>query len=251
MKQIITLIFLSLSLISYAKDTKYDEYGQLITDAEQQEKDKKKGILQRGGYNPDIAEEGARQRQYRNQQAPHLNNSNTKTTITAGANSNVYRCKKNGKFVYLDEQAKNKGGVTSCEKIRGDVPEGLPVEKLKDDGSIRPTYKSEEVPQEVANQASVEVAAVEENNDLENIAFDKVKNSEQKAGAEEKISQEEKANTNTAANINSKVHENSCSGAVLYHGSTFIFNDSEPCPIPEEVFKSRKPIEAEPSYYTN
>lgn len=41
-----------------------------------------------------------------------------------------------------------------------------------------------------------------------------------------------------------------CSGAILYQGSTYIFNDSEPCPIPQAIFKARKPIEAEPSYYT-
>ncbi len=42
----------------------------------------------------------------------------------------------------------------------------------------------------------------------------------------------------------------SCSGAILYQGSTYIFNDSEPCPIPQAVFRARRPIEAEPSYYT-
>lgn len=42
----------------------------------------------------------------------------------------------------------------------------------------------------------------------------------------------------------------SCSGTILYRGSTYIFNDSEPCPIPQAVFRARKPIEAEPSYYT-
>lgn len=41
-----------------------------------------------------------------------------------------------------------------------------------------------------------------------------------------------------------------CSGAILYQGSTYVFNDSEPCPIPQAIFDARKPIEAEPSYYT-
>lgn len=41
-----------------------------------------------------------------------------------------------------------------------------------------------------------------------------------------------------------------CSGAVVYEGSTYVFNDKEPCPIPASVFQSRKPIEANPEYYT-
>ena len=55
--------------------------------------------------------------------------------------------------------------------------------------------------------------------------------------------------TTPSAENNSTVA--SCSGAVIYKGSTYIFNEQEPCPIPEEVFKKRKPIEADPSYYTN
>ena len=42
----------------------------------------------------------------------------------------------------------------------------------------------------------------------------------------------------------------SCSGAIVYKGSTYVFNDHEPCPIPEEIFEARKPIEANPEYYT-
>lgn len=40
-----------------------------------------------------------------------------------------------------------------------------------------------------------------------------------------------------------------CSGALLYKGSTYVFSDQEPCPIPEEVFEIRKPLEANPSFY--
>lgn len=40
-----------------------------------------------------------------------------------------------------------------------------------------------------------------------------------------------------------------CSGALVYQGSTYIFTDQEPCPIPEAIFKQRKPIEAIPEYY--
>ena len=40
-----------------------------------------------------------------------------------------------------------------------------------------------------------------------------------------------------------------CSGALLYKGSTYVFSDQEPCPIPEEVFEIRKPLEANPNYY--
>ena len=41
-----------------------------------------------------------------------------------------------------------------------------------------------------------------------------------------------------------------CSGAIVYKGSTYVFNDHEPCPIPEDIFEKRKPIEANPEYYT-
>lgn len=40
-----------------------------------------------------------------------------------------------------------------------------------------------------------------------------------------------------------------CSGALLYKGSTYVFSDLEPCPIPEEVFEARRPIEASADYY--
>ncbi|MBV7433943.1 hypothetical protein KRX19_02795 [Cardiobacteriaceae bacterium TAE3-ERU3] len=41
-----------------------------------------------------------------------------------------------------------------------------------------------------------------------------------------------------------------CSGAIVYKGSTYVFNDQEPCPILEEIFEARKPIEANPEYYS-
>lgn len=41
-----------------------------------------------------------------------------------------------------------------------------------------------------------------------------------------------------------------CSGAIVYKGSTYVFNDHEPCPIPKEIFEARKPIEANPEYYS-
>lgn len=53
--------------------------------------------------------------------------------------------------------------------------------------------------------------------------------------------------TNTA--YDTRTMGASCSGAIIYKGSTYIFNDNEPCPIPDQVFQSRKPIEAEPTYY--
>lgn len=40
-----------------------------------------------------------------------------------------------------------------------------------------------------------------------------------------------------------------CSGALLYKGSTYVFSDLEPCPIPDEVFAARRPLEANPHYY--
>ena len=40
-----------------------------------------------------------------------------------------------------------------------------------------------------------------------------------------------------------------CSGALLYKGSTYVFSDLEPCPIPDDVFQARRPIEASGDYY--
>ena len=40
-----------------------------------------------------------------------------------------------------------------------------------------------------------------------------------------------------------------CSGAVVFQGNTYIFNDREPCPIPASVFQARKPLEALPAFY--
>lgn len=40
-----------------------------------------------------------------------------------------------------------------------------------------------------------------------------------------------------------------CSGAIVFQGNTYIFNDREPCPIPAAVFQSRKPLEALPAFY--
>lgn len=40
-----------------------------------------------------------------------------------------------------------------------------------------------------------------------------------------------------------------CSGALLYKGSTYVFSDLEPCPIPDDVFRARRPIEASGDYY--
>lgn len=40
-----------------------------------------------------------------------------------------------------------------------------------------------------------------------------------------------------------------CSGALLYKGSTYVFSDLEPCPIPDDIFEARRPIEASGDYY--
>lgn len=41
-----------------------------------------------------------------------------------------------------------------------------------------------------------------------------------------------------------------CSGALLYQGNTYLFSEHEPCPIAHELFMNRKPLEAQPDYYT-
>ena len=53
-----------------------------------------------------------------------------------------------------------------------------------------------------------------------------------------------------ATETNTEPERAPCSGAIVYKGSTYVFNDHEPCPIPEEIFEARKPIEANPEYYT-
>lgn len=40
-----------------------------------------------------------------------------------------------------------------------------------------------------------------------------------------------------------------CSGAIVFQGGTYVFNEREPCPIPASVFQNRKPLEALPEYY--
>ncbi|PIE81357.1 MAG: hypothetical protein CSA10_01350 [Cardiobacteriales bacterium] len=42
-----------------------------------------------------------------------------------------------------------------------------------------------------------------------------------------------------------------CSGMIQFRGNTYIFDGKSPCPIPEDLFQTLTPIEAQPNYYLN
>lgn len=40
-----------------------------------------------------------------------------------------------------------------------------------------------------------------------------------------------------------------CSGVLRYQGNTYVFAEDQPCPIPQDIWHSLTPLEAQPSYY--
>lgn len=190
----------------------YDKNGRLITNAEQIHQDRENGILQRGGYNPQIAQETAeqRQRELAAKNVPKLGNT-TAVLPNALSERNIYRCKKGRADVYADDENKQK--FTNCVLLRRG----------------RADESSESLTQSVPNipDPTLIVQPAVKALPLPNDA----------------VSAQD-GNVLDQGKVNSP-----CSGAILYQGSTYIFNDSEPCPIPDAIFKSRHPIEAESSYY--
>lgn len=192
----------------------YDSYGQLITDYEQLQRDKEEGILQRGGYDPHAAAVGAAQRRARAGNAPVIGNSNAPNQNGLSDRS-IYRCKHNGKDIYADEDGKRK--FSQCQLIR----------KGKEEALTHQQAPAEADPSRFNSQAHIVPSATAQSNG------------------------ENQHPENSAPVVTAQGSGNiPCSGAILYKGSTYIFTEHEPCPIPEDIFKQRRPIEAEPDYYT-
>ena len=272
MKKLVFLLFIFCIPVfsqELAGRDNYDERGNLLGSEAQRQADAEQGILSRGGFNPAIAEE-YKQSQRKSINAPKLTNKNVKQQKkTAGASSNIYRCISGGKKVFVDEAKKNKFG--NCTLIKGSAPQDLPVEVLseqtpnaaeifgEDDSSfveIPDNTEGEVLPALVADNPNAAVPV------LKREARPQPSTDLRENQPKEEVKQEPatvlgKAVQNLAAisalsNANKAEEEKiPCSGAILYKGSTYIFSDNEPCPIPDLIFKTRKPIEADPTYYTN
>ena len=190
-----------------------------MTDYEQVQRDREAGVLQRGGYDPHAAAVGAAQRQARAGNAPTIGNSNAPNQNGISDRS-IYRCKNQGRDVYVDEDGKRK--FSRCQLIRrGKVEEEFVAQQAPTQADpsradaqthfVPSAYASTQAPAEEAafSQAEVHIPTI---------------------------------NAQGSGNL-------PCSGAILYKGSTYIFSEHEPCPIPADVFNQRRPIEAEPNYY--
>ena len=166
-----------------------------------------------------------------------LEKSNPSSAGSAGLNAsthNVYSCIDNGQKVFADED--NKAKFTNCVRIAkaeskttaksaltytiddpnaGFRPGNLTV--VNNDGNVvsPPTTPT-------ATPTAAPVAA---------------------SGSNVSVSVQSNGTPAVA------VYGNTCSGAISYQGHTYIFNEQEACPIPLEVFRSRKPLEALPAYY--
>lgn len=219
-KKISILLLLGVTCAQAQNQPSYDSYGQLITDYEQTQRDREEGILQRGGYDPQAAAVGAAQRQARTGNAPMIGNSNAPNPNSLSDRS-IYRCKHNGRDVYVDEDGKRK--FSQCQLIRQGKTEVLSQQQApaQADPSLL-NAQTHFVPptNSVATTAQTPPEAT-------------FTNPESTAPV---------VATQGSGNI-------PCSGAILYKGSTYIFTEYEPCPIPEDIFKQRRPIEAEPNYY--
>lgn len=190
-----------------------------MTDYEQVQRDREAGVLQRGGYDPHAAAVGAAQRQARAGNAPTIGNSNAPNQNGISDRS-IYRCKNQGRDVYVDEDGKRK--FSRCQLIRrGKVEEEFVAQQAPTQADpSRADAQTHLVPSAYASaQAPTEEAAFSQ--------------------AEAYIPT---INAQGSGNL-------PCSGAILYKGSTYIFSEHEPCPIPADVFNQRRPIEAEPNYY--
>lgn len=190
-----------------------------MTDYEQVQRDREAGVLQRGGYDPHAAAVGAAQRQARAGNAPTIGNSNAPNQNGISDRS-IYRCKNQGRDVYVDENGKRK--FSQCQLIRrGKVEEEFVAQQAPTQADpSRADAQTHLVPSAYASaQAPTEEAAFSQ--------------------AEAYIPM---INAQGSGNL-------PCSGAILYKGSTYIFSEHEPCPIPADVFNQRRPIEAEPNYY--
>lgn len=212
----------------------YDTKGNLITSQEQKQSDREQGILHRGGYNPDAKSAPPPPRP--------TNVAPADGSTHALSARNIYRCKSGKSEVYADEESKYK--FSQCRLVRRgseEPPEGVTVEKLSPNDS----QGQEQAPASKQTQTSQEAPSGQGSTPSQAGAQNSTP-AQQEAPAQTPAPQQ----VQTAQNPPQLNNEHACSGAILFKGNTYIFNASEPCPIPPEVFKNRRPIEAEPSYYT-
>lgn len=213
MKQLFLLLLLSLSLSAIAQTKAYyDKNGKLVTTEEQIQQDQEAGIIKRGGYNPQIAEQAALERLQNVKNAPKIGNSDAPAPGSSSAR-NVYRCKKGTTEVYADDENKHK--FSQCILVR------------RGTANQRQTRNSNnQSPPVVADPALLPQSQhIVPRTTPSNNAMNPVELAPAVA---------------TPA---------TCSGAVLYKGNTYIFNENEPCPIPDSVFSTRRPIEADQINY--
>ncbi len=214
------------------KPPEYDKNGRLITDFDQVRRDRESGILQRGGFNPEIAARAARERQKaaRYNGVPKLGNSNESANPNMLSEHNVYVCQKGNTKVFVDSEGRKK--CNNCHLVRQGKSEAVDNPEVRIVPLPEEALKAAQEAAEKEQQENKEMAATTES--TQETTQETTKEGAQES-SDEKVSQEILP----------------CSGAILYKGSTYIFNENEPCPMPEDVFKNRRPIEAEPTYYTN
>lgn len=233
------MLFAALAADSIWADTTYrpaefDSNGELIVTSSQEQTDRGNGILQRGGYNPSAAEAtaAARARTANPAAAAHIGNGNA--VPVPQSEHNIYRCKNGKTDVFVDEDGKKR--FSSCSIVRRGKNESSPLNKS---GALRPGETAdarEKTPQ-------MKVLPLPDNADSVNADMPV-------AGSAVVRQPDVQPSAPDAQPLASGAVSAPCSGAVLYKGSTYIFSENEPCPIPDSIFRSRKPIEANPSYYT-
>lgn len=216
------ILLLSAAACVCAQEPRYDSYGRLMTDYEQVQRDREAGVLQRGGYDPHAAAVGAAQRQARAGNAPTIGNSDLPNQNGVSERS-IYRCKNNGRDVYVDEDGRRK--FSQCQLIR--------------------RGRSEEQAMQQQAPAQADPARADAGTRIVPTPAENAAAAPPQTG-EAAFSHPETEPPAIAAQGSGNLP---CSGAILYKGSTYIFSEHEPCPIPAEVFDNRRPIEAEPNYY--
>lgn len=209
MKPLFFLLILGFSLTTFAQsNAKYDANGRLITSEEQKQQDQEAGILKRGGYNPQIAQQAALERAQNVKNVPKIGNSDAPPPGTASIR-NVYRCKNGKTEVYSDDENRHK--FSQCVLVRrgtGTVS-NYQTPPVTADPARLPQTQQHIVPHSPSGEAMT-----------------------------------------PATMAPAVATPATCSGAILYKDNTYIFNENEPCPIPDSVFSTRRPIEAE-THHTN
>lgn len=124
--------------------------------------------------------------------------------------SAIYRCHSGGSVVFVDED--NRGKFASCSRVSAKKNPAAPPANAPA-ASSPPTADQSALPTESTPSQSASPAP-------------------------------------TPAPSYGTFSGSPCSGALLYQGNTYLFSEHEPCPIAHDLFMNRKPLEAQPDYYT-